>query len=156
MLPPKCRGGGEDQHQQQPGLPDGPPLILTPNLTVLVVSGTYGIDLDPNFDVGSGPPDMILAYNAGLYAYASWSGVISYLNGGDNGKGGGGGRGVVGVFTDYNEHSGTNCAALGGAEARDTLAVNPFRQPRAMTVGCMNLPQFGNGFVYVFNHQELE
>jgi hypothetical protein len=48
---------------------------MTTNLTVGVVSGTYGTDpsggdsasllIDPNFDCGSGPPDMIMALNAG-------------------------------------------------------------------------------------------
>lgn len=113
-----------------------------------VVSGTYGEStLDPNFDVGTGPPDMIVAMNAGLYAYDSWRSVVTYLHRN---------RGVVGVFTDYNEYSGVNCAALGGGKSRRSLAVNPFRQPRAMPVYSMNLPQFSNGFMYVFNEQEVE
>jgi len=57
---------------------------------------------------------------------------------------------------DYNEHSGVNCAKLGGWRAAQSLDVNPFRQPRAMPVYCMNLPQFSNGFMYVFNEQDLE
>ena len=118
---------------------------LTDNLSICVVAGTYGTDdLDPNFDCGSGAPDIIVALNAGLFAYESWRSVVEYLYYH---------KGVVGVFTDYNEHSGTFCAALGGAS---DLHVNPFRQPRAMPVYSMNLPQFSNGFVYVYNDQELE
>lgn len=48
---------------------------MTSNLTIGVVSGTYGDALDPNFDVGTGPPDMVVALNAGLYAYESWRSV---------------------------------------------------------------------------------
>jgi len=118
------------------------------NLTVKVVSGTYGDEtLDPNFDIGSGPPDMIMALNAGLFAYESWRFVVSYLHQHPT---------IVGVFSDYNEYSGMNCAALGGCKARESLRINPFRQPRAMPVYSMNLPQFSNGFLYVFNEQELE
>jgi hypothetical protein len=126
---------------------------MTTNLTALVVSGTYGVQsastscLDPNFDVGSGPPDMVIALNAGLFAYESWRCVVEYLYHNN---------GVVGVFTDYNEYSGMNCAALGGAASRESLTVNPFRQPLALPVYSMNLPQLSNGFMYVFNAQELE
>jgi hypothetical protein len=120
---------------------------LTTNVTLQVVSGTYGDDVDPNFDCGGGPPDMLVGLNAGLFAYDSWRSVISYLYHHD---------GVVGVFTDYNEHSGINCASIGGAKARESLCVNPFRQPRAMPVMSMNLPQFSNGLVYVYNAQELD
>ena len=122
-------------------------LHLTNNLKLSVISGTYGDSLDPNFDIDGGAPDMIIGLNAGLYAYESWRHVVSYLDKNRN---------VVGVFTDYNEHSGMNCASLGGTKSRDSLRVNPFRQPRAMPVNCMNLPQFSNGFIYVFNEQELE
>jgi hypothetical protein len=122
---------------------------MTTNLTIGAVSGTYGDDssLDPNFDCGTGPPDMVVALNAGLYAYESWRSVVTYLYQH---------AGVVGVFTDYNEYSGINCAALGGEKSRNSLSINPFRQPRAMPVYSMNLPQFSNGFIYVFNAQELE
>ena len=120
---------------------------LMPNLTIIVQSGTYNETMDPNFDCGTGPPDIIMALNAGLFAYESWRNVIEYLN--DN-------RGIVGVFTDYNEHSGVNCASLGGGQARESLSINPFRQPHAMPVFSMNLPQFSNGFMYVFNGQELD
>lgn len=123
---------------------------LASNLTVGVVGGTYGDkdSLDPNFDFGQfGPPDMVMALNAGLYAYDSWRNVVEYLERN---------TGVVGIFTDYNEHSGLNCAALGGAESRESLVVNPFRQPRAMPVYSMNLPQFSNSFFYVFNRQRME
>jgi hypothetical protein len=116
-------------------------------LFITVVSGTYGETLDPNFDCGSGAPDMIIAFNAGLFAYESWRNVVEYLDRS---------RGVVGVFTDYNEFSGAQCAALGGSRARESLTMNPFRQPRAMPVYSMNLPQYSNGFVYVINAQELE
>lgn len=140
MLPPKSRDRGATR---EPFLT----LDLVSNLTLLVVSGTYGDDLDPNFDCGSGPPDMIIGLNAGLFAYESWRSVIVYLQ--QQG-------GVVGVFTDYNEHSGMNCASLGGSKSRKSLCVNPFRQPRAMPVMSMNLPQFSNGFMYAYNIQELE
>lgn len=134
---------------------------MTQNLTVGVVGGTYGQTavqgalatlstptcLDPNFDCGSGPPDMIVALNAGLYAYESWRSVVDYLYYN---------KGVVGVFTDYNEYSGVHCAGLGGASSRESLSINPFRQPLAMPVYSMNLPQFSNGFFYVFNAQELD
>lgn len=132
MLPPKAQGSKEN-------------IQLTNSLSINVVSGTYGgDDLDPNFDCGSGTPDMIIGLNAGLFAYESWRSVIEYLHHHE---------GVVGVFTDYNEHSGMNCAALGGSAA---LYMNPFRQPRAMPVYSMNLPQFSNGFVYVYNQQEID
>lgn len=137
---------------------------MASNLTVGVVGGTYGQTaansgrletvssststfLDPNFDCGSGPPDMIVAMNAGLYAYESWRSVVDYLYHH---------KGVVGVFTDYNEYSGVHCAGLGGAASRESLCINPFRQPLAMPVYSMNLPQFSNGFFYVFNAQELD
>jgi hypothetical protein len=161
MLPTKCK------IQQSGG--DGFLLRveMKSNLTVGVVGGTYGcvadmdIDdssrvtastasatsLDPNFDCGSGPPDMVIAMNAGLYAYESWRSVVEYLYLNQN---------VVGVFTDYNEYSGVNCAGLGGSESRESLCINPFRQPLAMPVYSMNLPQFSNGFFYVFNAQELD
>jgi hypothetical protein len=140
MLPPKSREHGS---RNAPILR----LELTTNSTLLVVGGTYGDDLDPNFDCGSGPPDMIIGLNAGLFAYESWRTVITYLYEHE---------GVVGVFTDYNEHSGMNCASLGGAKSRSSLCINPFRQPRAMPVMSMNLPQFSNGFMYVYNAQVLE
>lgn len=120
---------------------------MTSNLTIGVVSGTYGDALDPNFDVGTGPPDMVVALNAGLYAYESWRSVVTYLYNHS---------GVVGVFSDYNEYSGVNCASLGGGKSRNSLHMNPFRQPRAMPVFSMNLPQFSNGFLYVYNEQELD
>ncbi len=132
---------------------------MASNLTVGVVGGTYGQTassnnngsdptcLDPNFDCGSGPPDMVVAPNAGLYAYESWRSVVDYLYHH---------KGVVGVFTDYNEYSGVHCASLGGSQSRDSLCINPFRQPLAMPVYSMNLPQFSNGFFYVFNAQELD
>jgi hypothetical protein len=115
-------------------------------VSLSVIGGTYGDDLDPRFDCG-GPPDMIVGLNAGLFAYPSWSHVVAYLESHP---------GVTGVFSDYNEWSGTNCAALGGKPARESVCINPFRQPRTMPVYCMNLPQMSNGFLYVFNEQELE
>ena len=119
---------------------------LLDNLFVRIVSGTYGGNLDPKFDCG-GAPDMVIALNAGLFAYESWRNVVSFLY--QN-------PGVVGAFSDYNEYSGMNCAALGGGESRNGLRINPFRQPRAMPVYSMNLPQMSNGFLYAFNIQELE
>lgn len=121
-------------------------LQLSTNVRLTVVCGTYGDNLDPDFDF-NGAPDIIVGMNAGLYAYDSWRYVIDYLYNHPN---------VVGVFTDYNEHSGLNCSSLGGSKSRKSLRMNPFRQPRAMPVYCMNLPQFSNGFIYVFNEQELE
>lgn len=145
MVPPKCRQPTSDPSGSSSCLLK---VELTSNLTIVVVSGTYGGDnLDPKFDCGSGPPDMIVALNAGLYAYSSWRTVVTYL---ENNKG------VVGFFTDYNEFSGTNCASLAGHASRQSLHMNPFRQPRAMPVWSMNLPQFSNGFLYAFNEQELE
>uniref|UniRef100_A0A7S4AIQ1 Mitochondrial splicing suppressor 51-like C-terminal domain-containing protein n=1 Tax=Pseudo-nitzschia australis TaxID=44445 RepID=A0A7S4AIQ1_9STRA len=168
MLPTKCRttkSRSSSDHDDRFLLR----VEMTSNLTVGVVGGTYGGEnnndpsstassiqsatttttaiLDPNFDCGSGPPDMVIAMNAGLYAYESWRSVIDYLY--HN-------KGVVGVFTDYNEYSGVHCAGLGGAASRESLCINPFRQPLAMPVYSMNLPQFSNGFFYVFNAQELD
>jgi len=134
MLPQNSKGGKSLSLQ------------LTSNVTLTIVAGTYGESLDPDFDL-NGSPDMIVGLNAGLYAYESWRHVVTYLYTHPN---------VTGVFTDYNEHSGLNCASLGGSKARKSLSMNPFRQPRAMPVYCMNLPQFSNGFVYIFNEQELE
>ena len=122
-------------------------LQLTANLKLSIVGGTYGQSLNPDFDIVGGPPDMVIGMNAGLFAYESWRHVISYLHHHKN---------IVGVFTDYNEHSGMNCAALGSWKSTNSLEVNPFRQMRAMPVYSFNLPQFSNGFVYVFNEQELE
>ena len=48
------------------------------------------------------------------------------------------------------------CASLGGQDSRLSLKLNPFRQPRAMPVYSMNLPQVGNGFMYVFNQQKTD
>lgn len=125
----------------------GMDLELSPWIRVRIVEGTYGDAVNPNLDCGSriGPPDMLMAFNAGLFAYESWRSVLTYLR--DH-------PGVVGVMTDYNEWSGLQCASLGGN--RETLRVNPFRQPRAMPVFSMNLPQFSNGFLYAINPQELE
>jgi len=139
MLPPKCRQPDSSSSILK--------LELTSNLTIWVVSGTYGDSLDPNFDCGTGPPDMVMGLNAGLYAYDTWRSVVTYLD--KN-------HGVVGVFTDYNEHSGVHCASLGGNESRQSLSINPFRQPLAMPVWSMNLPQTSNGFFYIFNQQELD
>ena len=132
MLPSQCQSGPIN-------------LELTDNLTLSLVSGTYGETLDPNFDCGSGSPDMIMGLNAGLFAYESWRSVVDYLFHS---------KGVVGFFTDYNEHSCVHCAAIGGG--RDTVCINPFRQPLAMPVYSMNLPQFSNGWIYVFNEQNLD
>ena len=121
---------------------------LTETLRVVVVSGIYGDDIHPHWDCGSGPPDILFAYNAGLYAYDSWRPVISYLYQHGN---------VLGIFTDYNEHSAVQCASrIGGYGCRNSVRVNPFRQPRAMPVYSMNLPQFCNGFLYVVNQASLE
>lgn len=116
-------------------------------LRIRVVEGTYGDSVNPDLDCGSriGPPSMVMAFNAGLYAYESWRSVLKYLKENQN---------VVGVMSDYNEWSGLQCASLGGS--RETLCMNPFRQPRAMPVCSMNLPQFCNGFIYAINPQDLE
>jgi hypothetical protein len=100
-------------------------LQLTHNVSLSVIGGTYGESIDPNFDTRGGAPDMVIGLNAGLYAYESWRHVVAYLYNNPN---------VVGVFTDYNEHSGMNCASLGGANARKSLHMCAFRQPRAMPV----------------------
>eukprot|EP00977_Amphora_coffeiformis_P008649 scaffold1959_cov162-Amphora_coffeaeformis.AAC.6 len=116
-------------------------------LHVRVVEGTYGDSINPDLDCGSriGSPDMVMGFNAGLYAYESWRSVLKYLQAHPS---------VVGVFSDYNEWSGLQCASLGGN--RESLRMNPFRQPRAMPVYSMNLPQFSNGFLYAINPQELD
>lgn len=148
MLPPKCRSENSTQSHQGFDMKLDHANNLTLNLTLLVKSGTYGDELNPLFgDVGTGPPDMLIGLNAGLFAYKSWSSVVSFCH--DNPS-------VVAVFTDYNEHSGVNCAGLGGGQARESLTVNPFRQPLALPVFCFNLPQLSNGFFYVFNEQELD
>jgi hypothetical protein len=120
---------------------------VSPWLRARVVEGTYGDSVHPDLDCGyhMGPPDMVMAFNAGLYAYESWRSVLKYLREHPN---------VVAVLSDYNEFSGVQCARLGGSP--ETLRVNPFRQPRAMPVYSMNLPQFSNGFLYAINPQELE
>ena len=142
MLPPSLRSSPQLCNKNDRGLFS---VDLTETLHVSIASGIYGsATLDPNFDCGSGPPDLLVAFNAGLYAYESWRSVVTYLDQH---------RGVVGVMTDYNEFSGVQCASLA---QRETLSVNPFRQPRAMPVYSMNLPQFGNGFMYIFNPQQLD
>jgi len=135
MLPLNCRGDACMK------------VHLTTNLTLIISCGTYGDDLNPNFDCGSGPPDMVIGLNAGLFAYESWRSVVTFLHRN---------TGIVGVFTDYNEHSGMHCASVGGSHARNSLCINPFRQPLALPVYSMNLPQFSNAFLYVYNQQELE
>jgi len=145
MLPSQYKHDEKDHHSKHC---NDVCIYLTSNVELRIVAGTYGSDLDPNFDCGTGPPDMILGMNAGIYAYDSWRSVVQYL---DNHPS------VVGVFTDYNEHSAVNCAgSLGGRICRESVSMNPFRQPRAMPVRCMNLPQFSNGFMYVCNEQELD
>uniref|UniRef100_A0A7S1URY6 Mitochondrial splicing suppressor 51-like C-terminal domain-containing protein n=1 Tax=Grammatophora oceanica TaxID=210454 RepID=A0A7S1URY6_9STRA len=134
MLPATCNGN------------ENLVLTLLPNLSVHLAAGTYGDDLDPLFDCGSGAPDMIIGLNAGLFAYESWRSVVTFLYEHD---------GVTGVFTDYNEHSAVNCASIGGSEARDSVIMNPFRQPLALPVYSQNLPQFSNGFFYVYNEQDI-
>ncbi|GAX15862.1 hypothetical protein FisN_2Lh410 [Fistulifera solaris] len=113
-------------------------------LVVTLVAGTYGDSLDPDFDC-HGSPDIVVAFNAGLFAYPSWRNVVEYLHRKPS---------VIGMFTDYNEMSGAQCASLG--DSRESVQINPFRQPRAMPVYSMNLPQFSNGFIYVFNPQTLD
>ncbi len=66
-----------------------PDIQLTKNLTLKVFTARYNETLDPNFDIGSDPPDMIIGCNAVLFAYKSWASVIDYL---------GYNNGVVGVF----------------------------------------------------------
>ena len=110
---------------------------VSSRLKVYVQKGSYGDSLDPRFDCWSGPPDIVFGFNAGLYAYPTWRSVVRYLY--EN-------KDVLGVFTDYNEMSGGQCGSLGGAVSRESLRMNPFRQPRSMPVYSMNLPQFSNGF----------
>ena len=142
MLPPACRGDNSEGHQSIIY-----ELQLCSNLSITVVAGTYGDSLDPNFDCGTGAPDMVLGLNAGLYAYESWRSVVTYLYKNP---------GIVAAFSDYNEWSGIMCASLAGHKGRESLFMNPFRQPRAMPVFSMDLPQCSNGFLYVMNPQELE
>ena len=124
---------------------------LVETIQVSVVCGVYGDEssLHPNLDCGGGPPDMIMAYNAGLYAYESWRYLINYLYNPSTT--------AIGICTDYNEHSAVQCATiLGGSTCQNSVIVNPFRQPRAMPVYSMNLPQYSNGFLYVVNEQSME
>jgi len=116
----------------------------TPSSTVRVqvVGGTYCEGLDPIWIEG-GKPDLVVACNAGIFAYDSWTSCVGWLL--DNN--------VVSVLTDYNEHSGLHCSAVGGGMARASLCLNPFRSPRAMPVQSMNLPQFSNSFMYCYNQQ---
>ena len=117
-------------------------------LKIKVVAGTYGDTLDPRFDCDrTGPPDMIMAFNAGVYAYESRRSVIEFLHKI---------KSTVEVFSDYNEWSGVQCASLGGGETRKSLKINPFRQSLAIPVYRMNLPQFSNGFLSVFNQQTID
>lgn len=139
MLPPNCTP--QDGQQTQRFFSE---IHLTENLIVYIMSGTYGSSIDPRWDCCSGLPDMVIGLNAGIFAYDSWRDVVEFLNHNRN---------ITGVFSDYNEHSGMNCASLGGWRSRESLSINPFRQPRAMPVFSMNLPQFSNGFMYVFNEQ---
>ena len=56
-------------------------------------------------DVRQGPPDLIVGFNAGLYAYKSWTQTVLYVLSSK----------TAAVFTDYNEHSGTRaCTTVGG------------------------------------------
>jgi len=138
-----------------------------------VIPGEYITELDPNFDCVH-PPSLIVALNAGewkefvrdtfhesgtllvlthtfalfagFYAYDTWVPVVDFIV---NSK-------TTAVCTDYNAWSGLNCASLGGSKARNSLSINPFRQPLALPVYSMNLPQFANGWKYVFNEQEVE
>jgi len=112
---------------------------------IKVVSGTYNDSLCPDFDCG-GKPDVIIALNAGLFAYSSWCHVTDYVDE----------QNITFLVTDYNEFSGLNSASVGGGAARDSLVINPFRQPLALPVFSMNLPQFANGFFFVFNQVELD
>ena len=91
---------------------------------------------------------MVVGLNAGILAYPSWRHLVSYLDSHPQ---------TPAVFTDYNEHSAVHCAAsVGGLRSVRSVHVNPFRQPRAMPVRCMNLPQFSNGFVYACNFHTEE
>lgn len=137
MLPASVRSS---EHQTKKGY-----LIShSSSLSIYLATGTYGAELDPDFDCGTGSPDMLVSFNAGLFAYESWRSVIEYLECHPS---------VVGVFTDYNEYSGVHCANLGCS--RETLCINPFRQPLALPVYSMNLPQMSNCFIYVYNKQDL-
>ena len=124
---------------------------LMNTIHISIVCGIYGDEssLHPNWDCGGGPPDMIMAYNAGLYAYDSWRHMIDYLYHPNTN--------AIGICSDYNEHSAVQCAAiLGGMAGQNSVVRNPFRQPRAMPVYSMNLPQYSNSFLYVVNEQSLE
>ena len=142
MVPPKC-----DCPSPGPNQENRMKIELNPNLSLTIQSGTYAESIYPTFDYGSGPPNMIIVMNAGLCGYESWTSVIQYMRIHSD---------VVGVCTDYKEYSEVNCAALGGGDAWDSLRVNHFCQPRAMPVYSMNLPQFSNGFMYIYNEQKLD
>ena len=124
---------------------------LMKTIHISIVCGIYGDEtsLHPNLDCGGGPPDMIMAYNAGIYAYESWRYMIDYLYHPNTN--------TIGICSDYNECSAVQCAAiLGGIDCQNGVVLNPFRQPRAMPVYSMNLPQYSNSFLYVVNEQSLE
>jgi len=140
MLPPRCK---PESHAQKHLMK----LELTQNVSLTVQTGTYAETIDPNFDCGSGPPDMIIAMNADLLADESWRSVIEFLKINS---------GVVGVMSCCSESIGVNSSSLGGWKSRESLCINPFRQPRVMPVYSMNLPQLSNGFIYVYNEQELD
>ena len=89
MMPPKCGNVVIDKGEGN---------------TIRVVAGSYNDSLSPDFDCGSGKPDIVFGMNAGLYAYDSWRHCVDYVLE----------SGVLGIFTDYNEWSGLNCASLGG------------------------------------------
>ena len=44
---------------------------VTPNVSLLIQSSMYYETLDPSFDCGSGPPNMLVAVKAALFAYNS-------------------------------------------------------------------------------------
>ena len=106
-VPPRLKGRLGQCRREMADLPGT-------RLTIEFAEGSYGQDLNPDEDVGGGPPDMIVGFNAGLYAYKSWTHTVLYVLSSN----------TLAVFTDYNEHSGTSCAKLGGAAVARTMSGN--------------------------------
>jgi hypothetical protein len=73
-VPPRHRGGRLARFARARGT-----IVGCAGLSIGFAEGTYGESLDPDTDVGAGPPDLIVGFNAGLYAYSSWTHTLMYL-----------------------------------------------------------------------------